>query len=392
MLPLLPRLPDPAAEILLDQHLADGFDDWPGFNSRSLPEPVRFAATGGSPVGPAQLEELRDRMLRIARTNGMGDENARNSYAKFDAEMAASLAEDPLFASGEALRDDVWTFVGVALAPDIVHWRFRSARERYLGGVRNTFQRLWMRGRALDRGADHRERWQLLEELTEDALVQITERPSLGGDPVLARAIAEAWLRASSNHGRGAMEPIMRRAALRVRIWNEIRSLADLPAEHLATLLDGAFDMPAEQGVEATATTGRHLSEADGVHSQRGSDGDNAHVRQTTGPAEVRSDAIRARSQAAKRVLLVARKRGWISRKSSSALNVLREGDDHLTSGQRNALEHLLGMMRSAEILSEEVSVLSQAIALPAHSSSKETAAVSPPRTRKRRRAILRAR
>ena len=50
-----------------------------------------------------------------------------------------------------------------------------------------------MRARALDRGEQHPRRWQLLEELTEDALVQITERPSIGADPVLARAIAEAW-------------------------------------------------------------------------------------------------------------------------------------------------------------------------------------------------------
>ena len=35
----------------------------------------------------------------------------------------------------------------------------------------------------------------------------------------------------------------MRRAALRVRIWNEIRSLADLPSEDLAGVLDDAFEL-----------------------------------------------------------------------------------------------------------------------------------------------------
>ena len=199
-------------------------------------------------MAPNQLSALRTCILEIARRTGFGNTGGRTGFAQFDAEMAGAFAEDPLFASGEALRDDVWAFVGLSLAPDIVHWRFGNSRERYLGGVRNTFQRLWMRGHALDRGANHQNRWHLLKELTEDALVQITERPSLGGDPVLARAIAEAWIRASRHHGKRAMEPIMRRAALQIRIRNEIRSLADLPPDHLAGVLDDAFDLPAAPG------------------------------------------------------------------------------------------------------------------------------------------------
>ena len=254
MVVLLPRLPRPSAEALLEQYIDDGYAAWSGFDPHNLPVAVRFAPTGGSQVHPNQLATLRERMLDIARSNGMGDKDARAAHAGFDAEMAASLAEDNLFASGEGLRDDVWTFVGSSLAPDIVYWRFGAARERYLGGVRNAFQRLWMRGRVLDRGDEHGKRWELLKELTEDALVQITERPSLGGDGVLALQIAEAWLRASVHHGRNAMQPIMRRAALRVRIWNEIRSLADLPTEHLESVLDGAFNMPGGHKDTSAAT------------------------------------------------------------------------------------------------------------------------------------------
>ena len=247
--------------------MADGFATWSGFDAHALPEAVRFAATGGSRVRPNQLAALRDRIVRIGQSNGFGDDGVRDTQAAFDAEVAASLAEDPLFQSGEALRDDVWTFVGASLAPDVVHWRFGSARERYLGGIRNTFQRLWIRGRALDRGGGHPERWRLLEELSEDALVQITERPSLGGDSVLARAIAEAWLRASHRHGRTAMELIMRQAALRVRMWNEIRSLADLLPEDLAGVLDGAFGLPQEP-----KTSDISIPEREATSQQKSSD------------------------------------------------------------------------------------------------------------------------
>lgn len=361
MVVLLPRLPTPAAEILLVQHMADGFATWSRFDAGALPEAVRFTATGGSRVRPNQLAALRDRIVGIARSNGLGDASVRATHAAFDAEVTASLAEDPLFQSGEALRDDVWTFVGTSLAPDVVHWRFGTARERYLGGIRNAFQRLWMRGRALDRGAGHPERWELLEQLTEDALVQITERPSLGGDSEVARAIAEAWLRASRRYGRTAMEPIMRRAALRVRIWNETRSLADLPFEDMAGVVDDAFDLPRECEDADTSAAGRRggSAEAEGL---RGSAGSQSESLVTQSPAEL-SDLGDPVILAATRVRAEAEKRGWISPRSSKALEVVVEGQRELTSRERNAFDFLLKRMRSAAVLHDDVSQLARAVA-----------------------------
>ena len=341
--------------------MAAGFATWSGFDAHALPEAVRFAATGGSRVRPDQLAALRDRIVRIGRSNGFGDDGVRDTQAAFDAEVAASLAEDPLFQSGEALRDDVWTFVGASLTPDVVHWRFGTARERYLGGIRNTFQRLWMRGCALDRGAGHGERWELLGELTEDALVQITERPSLGGDSVVARAIGEAWLRASRHHGRTAMEPIMRRAALRVRIWNEIRSLGDLSSADLAGVLDDAFDLPVEHEDAGTNAAGQRGVSAgvDGLQRSAGSRSDS----QATDDSVERADNGDPVILAAKRVRVEAGERGWISPKSSKALEVVVERQRELTSSERNALDFLLNRMRSAAVLGDEVTRLARAVA-----------------------------
>ena len=342
--------------------MPDGFTKWPGFDANALPEAVRFAATGGSRVRPDQLVALRERIVRIAQSNGLGDAGVRAVHAAFDAEMAASLAEDPLFQSGEALRDDVWTYVGTSLAPDIVHWRFGTAGERYLGGVRNTFQRLWMRGRALDRGPGHSERWELLGELTEDALVQITERPSLGGDPVVARALAEAWLRASERHGRNAMEPVMRQAALRVRIWNEVRSLADLPSEELTAVLDDAFDLPRGRAIGDVSASERRgaLAEADGLLQRSAA---SQPVSQAMPSPTQHADTRNPVTLAATRVRAEAGERGWISPKSSKALDVVEAGQRELTSSELNALEFLLDRMRSASILQDDVSQLSRAVA-----------------------------
>ncbi|WP_198003817.1 hypothetical protein [Thioalkalivibrio sp. ALJ24] len=245
---LLPRLPDPACETLVRSFLEQGPERWPGFSPANLPSSVRFAATGGAPLGRAELTQLRTDLEELARAHGFGGSNAGNSHAAFDANAAAWLAEVEMFSTGEALRDDVWSFVAAVVAPDIVYWRFGAAMERYTGGVRNTFQRLWMRGRALDRGPEHPERWQLLAELSEDALVQITERPSIGGDSTLSLAVAEAWMRASKLHGRTSMEDLMRRAILEIRIRNEIRSLSDLPAAELAGFLNEVFRVPNNPG------------------------------------------------------------------------------------------------------------------------------------------------
>lgn len=246
MISLLPRLPEPAAEMLLNEFLSTGPSAWPKFKASALPPSTRFAATGGSPVPPIELEKLRNGLEEIARNNGFGGQSS-GEHAAFDAKASAWLADLDILNSGEALRDDVWAFIGVALAPDIVHWRFGNSRQRYLGGIRNTLQRLWLRGKALDRGAEHPDRWKLLHELSEDALVQITERPSLGADALLARAIGEAWVRASAHYGKGAMEPIMRRAALRIRIWNEVRCFVEVPTAELSVILDRAFGIEGGQ-------------------------------------------------------------------------------------------------------------------------------------------------
>ena len=253
MIALLPRLPAAAADNILDEFLLHGKGCQKRLDTNNLPDGVRFAATGGSRSSPKVLLDLRRGINKIAVSCGFGSGRGKREHARFDSDASAWLAENEILASGEGLRDDVWTFFGVAMAPDIVYWRFGAARERYLGGVRNAFQRLWMRGQVLDRGYNAAGRWNLLQSLTEDALVQITERPSIGSDPILARQVAEAWVRAAERYGKGRMEPIMRHATLRIRIQNEIRSLSSLTQANLGRILDSFFEI-----AEKSVTSSRH--------------------------------------------------------------------------------------------------------------------------------------
>ena len=60
MTTLLPRLPGPPADRLLDHLLMENGFNWTGFTPDSLPDCVRFGATGGSTVAALRLRELRE--------------------------------------------------------------------------------------------------------------------------------------------------------------------------------------------------------------------------------------------------------------------------------------------------------------------------------------------
>src|SRR5690606_31532772 len=125
---------------------------------------------------------IGERLRQIAAECGFPDNSSQVARTRFDHVATQFLATADDLESGEALRDDVWAYLTVVVAPDVVTWRFsEEADGRFAGGVRNAFQRLWMRGTTLDRSANHPDRWGLVKALSEDALVQIFERPSIGG-------------------------------------------------------------------------------------------------------------------------------------------------------------------------------------------------------------------
>lgn len=210
-----------------------------------MPSGVSYAASGGTPVAPAALGELRDRLLEIGRQCGFPERGGTRERARFDRLAAAILYDSSLLRGGDALRDDVWAFLSTVLVPDLTSWRFGTqAGERFHGGIRNTLQRLWIRARVLDRGFGHTARWELLERLTEDALVQITERPSIAADPRLARAFAESWVRASARIGQSNMEERTRAAIIRLRLRGQIQMLSSLPDAELTDFMDGLLVSP----------------------------------------------------------------------------------------------------------------------------------------------------
>lgn len=238
---LMPRLDALDVDELLES-LSDS--DAPEFRSRTaagLPDNVTFAAVGGRQVMLGELTNLEEQMFEAAGSVGYPLAKSAEARARFDAVCAPVLSRCAMLQSGEALRDDVWAFLACILLAPLTHWRYGVSPSRWHGGVRNTFQRLWIRARVLDRGPGHAERWGLVEMLSEDALVAITERTAIAQRKPLALAIGEGWIRASETYGRPRMEPIMRQAIVALRLRNEVTALAQLPAAELAQAVDRAF-------------------------------------------------------------------------------------------------------------------------------------------------------
>ncbi|ATD67512.1 hypothetical protein CNR27_08750 [Luteimonas chenhongjianii] len=206
---------------------------------------LSYAASGGA-RSSGLADELGREIRRIATTCGFPENSSQTARAKLDQELAIYLGAHEGLATGEALRNDVWAYLATVVTPDVVGWRFvKGDSSRFEGGVRNAFQRLWMRGATLDRGEDSSDRWGLVRALSEDASVAIFERSSISGNASVALAIAEGWVGFAERIGRASMEPVMRRAVKLLRLRNEVRDLAGLSQADLKSVVSDCFEMAA---------------------------------------------------------------------------------------------------------------------------------------------------
>lgn len=217
---LFPRLSKLGVDAMLARAGQQG--QWTADHMKYAEGFTTYGGSGASRVSQSELMEIRDAIVQIAVNAGFPSSQRQSARSAFDAACTAWLGNNRPITSGEALRDDVWAYVAACLLSDVTRWRYGDVPERYYGGVRNTFQRLWLRSSALDRGSDHSDRWKIVSELSEDAFVQITERPSVSADPHLARAIGEAWLETAAEIGKDNMQEVTRTAVRDIRIANEV--------------------------------------------------------------------------------------------------------------------------------------------------------------------------
>jgi hypothetical protein len=155
-----------------------------------------FAVLGLPKINDEALRTIRRDIRELASRYGY-PETQRNR-TKFDIEAAVYLHASLPAPRGELLRNEVWQYIASSLLPDIVCWRWRAPGEepgpdRFLGGVRNTFGRLWRRADVLrdDRLNDP---WILVRSLSEDNVAAIIERPKVARHRLLVREASRAFL------------------------------------------------------------------------------------------------------------------------------------------------------------------------------------------------------
>jgi Arc/MetJ-type ribon-helix-helix transcriptional regulator len=203
-----------------------------------------YYQTASDRVAPEDLTTLRAAIRELAAAHGYPNQQARGHSLVFDQQLSVLLVEQLNILPADAAEEGVWSFLTLNVCPDVALWRYpnnlnvngevRENYERLVGKPRNVFRRAWWRGYVLGP--------QLSSQLLEDESVGIMERPSIGGSPRLARAVATEHLNQVGRGGIRSRQDLLRDAIKRLRRRMgqiSVHSLTDL---QLNTLVRTAFD------------------------------------------------------------------------------------------------------------------------------------------------------
>jgi hypothetical protein len=210
-----------------------------------------FSATGGTPVTPQQLSDLRRNVVALAREHGFPDRERRDGL-RCDARVAVLLRDQMNVTPHEAAAGGVWEYLSCVLMPDLVIWRFRDAAgrtslERLLSGRRNSFQRLWWRAHVIAGALRGEDAVNLLSFLTEDDMVATMERPGLFGNLRMMRTYHAEFRRVvESGALRLPREAVNRDVHKRLLRLVAIRAFDGLSEDELRTELAGLISVAAK--------------------------------------------------------------------------------------------------------------------------------------------------
>lgn len=253
---LIPQLPSAAAMPLLREIASAGALKSQPLDRLSHPQAYTMP-TGGTPLQESLLTGLREAVLAAAGEHSFPDARPPGFLA-FELKIAEILAAwEPLWIdgrpSGEALRNDCWTFLTVIVLPDVAVWRWPPKEEsadvkawkgRMLGGSRNTFQRIFRRVMCFDRGAEHVDRWGLIRGLLEDDFANLLERPGLTSNRDIAICLGEEYLAMKQrliDQSAGVRQNVYREATKAIRSYGVVQPLDLLTNDVRREIVHAAF-------------------------------------------------------------------------------------------------------------------------------------------------------
>lgn len=238
---LFPRFTKAAAEMRFEEIKGSTIEEL-GVADTSVSDNAFFAQTGGHRISAEQLKTFRTSVLEIARGFGWPDQGDEKSKASFDAHCALWLLDASPICSGEAFRDSVWAYLTINLLPDVAAWRFPARNmRRFIGGVRNTFQRLWLRAFLLQEIGDRDALLDHLMKLQEDTFLQLIERPGASANPHVSSRIAAAWVMASRLENSKPMEKVHRLVMKEITQTGAVINLDSLESSQLDQMLNDLY-------------------------------------------------------------------------------------------------------------------------------------------------------
>jgi hypothetical protein len=160
-----------------------------------------WPATGASRITPAELLEIRSELVGAAREHGWPSPLGRDDQRELDLAVARVLWERTDLTPAEAGFGDVWSFLALVVAPDVVWWRAVGSTnvERFVASdlTRHTLARLWWRAQLFTWGLGEPEQgWELWRSsaIGEADLDQIqTRRGGYGRSPKAFRALVRVY-------------------------------------------------------------------------------------------------------------------------------------------------------------------------------------------------------
>ncbi|SDF83255.1 DUF6339 family protein [Pseudonocardia oroxyli] len=192
---LYPRLLDSAATELYQryQHVEPG--ELTNEHAFAHPSAV-FAATGGHRVPREHLQDLRERVVKIAEEAGFPGGGRRRAHTDFDLDIAKLLHERMGLVAAEASVRPIWAFLALVVLPDVSFWRYREPTgDRFLATdiTRHVWGRLWWRAH-LTAVPTETDPYRLIGTFNESDFDQIfARRAGLGGSRALIRALSDVW-------------------------------------------------------------------------------------------------------------------------------------------------------------------------------------------------------
>lgn len=246
---LYPRLPRVVALRLAEERAIMPLDELSEVSGVSH-HSIVYSPTGGNRVEQRHLESLQASVRDAAGRAGYPHPPNEKKKREFDASSGELLHTSMNISPAEAAQAGVWDFMSCVMLPEIVRWRFPGAEsgtslERFLGGVRNTFQRVWWRACIL-RIPDGDRPYELLRQMGEDEVVQIMERPNLAGSPRLARQVSMTFLHIVKTRRDADRMRLMREAQKRLMRLSPFISFDAIDEQILREILEQVFQDAAD--------------------------------------------------------------------------------------------------------------------------------------------------